>query len=187
MRKPTVVPVYREVLGIAVGDTVTTSYGTGPYTVLSIFGPHCYWENWREIVIWLSPVVSLGLGDADGRSGYIINNVRRTDDGRYLTDGGSEVVVAKPEQRQPCQLALFVAAASSAPPPYPFQESVDYQAGDGRLWRCEACGKDYSTAERHRLRARPACPHCGATWRAIPIINMGFVTGQNGYIRGINL
>jgi hypothetical protein len=163
-------PVYKEALGIAVGDIVHTSYNTGPYTVLSIWGPHQYRENWQQVTIWPWPVISLALADADGRTGYYINEIHL--DGDRWFSGRDEIFVTKPETRPPAQLSLFPDPSPTASP-YPFQDGVDYEAGDGRLWRCEECGGDYDTDQPHQLSRRPECPYCGATWKAIPIINMG--------------
>jgi len=178
-------PIYEEILGIATGDIVTTSYGTGPYIVKRISGPSYIHQDISALVIWPYPVISLVLAytDPTHTSSAYINNIHREPDGCYFTDGGREITVQRPSSTSPGQLSLF---ATRNIPQYQFQSGVQYHAGDSRVWHCPYCGHDFNT-ERGGV-CGPDCPQCSGKFAkiAIPIIMMG--NGQSGtaYIRRIN-
>ena len=185
MSKP---PIYQEALGIATGDIITTSYGTGPYIVKRISGPSYVHQSISALVIWPYPVISLVLADTDPAyirglscSAYI-NNIHREPDGRYLTDGGDEITVQRPASVTPGQMSLFAALIS----PYQFQPGVDYHAGDKRVWHCPYCGRDFN-AEKQGI-CGPACPRCSGRFNkiTIPVIMMGNGQPGNSYVRGLN-
>jgi len=164
-------PIYEEILGIATGDIVTTSYGTGPYIVKRISGPSYIHQDISALVIWPYPVISLVLAytDPTHTSSAYINNIHREPDGRYLTDGGHEITVQRPISATSGQMSLF---AVRSIPQYQFQPGVDYHAGDSRVWHCPYCGHDFN-AEKQGI-CGPACPHCSDRFQkiAIPIIMM---------------
>lgn len=54
-------PVYKEALGITVGDIVSTSYSTGPFTVESITGPFTTFTSVGAFTIWPRPVICIRL------------------------------------------------------------------------------------------------------------------------------
>jgi len=171
--------VYKEALDIAVGDVVTTSYGSGPYRVTHIWGPKTWYSDHHEMVIWPYPIISLVLTyDDDHRQNpaAFINNVHREQD-RWFTDcvthlgERDEVFVQKPDTpTPPMQISLFTQVE---PPPYQFQPGVDYNAGDGHVWHCNQCGTDFNADRRNRWDTPTHCE----TW-AVPIIVMG--NGQPG-------
>ena len=171
-------PVYKEALGIAVGDIITTSYGSGPYRVTHIWGPKTWYAIYNEMTIWPYPIISLILSHVDfnQRTTAYINNVHREGD-RWFTDcvsylgERSEVFVQKPDTpTPPMQISLFTQVE---PPPYQLQPDVDYNAGDGHVWHCNQCGTDFN-ADRPSRWDKPN--HC-ETW-AVPIVVMG--NGQKG-------
>lgn len=155
--------IYQEAFGICTGDIVTTSYGTGPYEVWSIFGPRL-WQGGLWRAIYPAPVISLGLlsmahtGAVRSCHMYGINDVLREGD-RWFTLAGDEVFVRAPAKRPPSQVDMFKSYPPD-PKPYPFQEGVDYTAGQRRVWHCPHCGRDCN-AEPPGPYAPPPCPHCG--------------------------
>jgi len=179
------VPIYKEVLGIATGDIITTSHGTGPYIVKRISGPFYFRQNFTALIIWPYPVISLVLAYTDPAhtaSAYI-NNVHQEPDGRYLTDDGDEITVRRPASATPVQMSLFVDGIISQ---YQCQPGVDYHVGDCFVWHCPYCGRDFN-AEKPGI-CGPACPHCSDRFQkiAIPIILMGNGQPGNSYVRAIN-
>jgi hypothetical protein len=155
-RKP---PMADEALGIHVGDVVRTSYGAGPYEVLSVQPPVRWAEIGWSIAIWPYPVTSLRiceLARQPRKETGGINHIHR-DGARWITDQGDEVFVEPHAHRYPLQLGLF---RPPAPEPYSFQDGVDYSGPCGTVWRCPECGRDYNgrTDAYHR-----SPEHC--TWR----------------------
>ena len=157
--------IYQTALGIQTGDIVSTSYGTGPYEVWSIRGPQ-YVER-RGVGVWIIrtwPVVSLGLVKPGEQPAwhtscpfFIINTVRQEGD-RWFTDAGDEVFVTPSRVRFPLPVDMF-RSFPPLPEPYLFQPGVDYQAGDGLVWRCERCGTDFNAPGESKWG--PAwCPRC---------------------------
>ena len=174
---------YKEALGIATGDIVTTSYNSGPYRVESIWGPKLWHSNWQEIIIWPYPIVCLGLRytDPDKRNAKAgINNIHREGD-QYFNANGDEIFVRKPRTPPPpTQISLF---SNQDPKPYPFQSHVDYYASDGKVWHCSKCGEDFNADRPSRWRPPD---HCGGG-SVIPIIVMGNGQTGNECIRSINV
>lgn len=167
--------VYREALGVETGDIVTTSYGTGPYEVREIIGPHYWYCDWNSLVVREYPVISLVLV-RQGHEGpvlfyhmYWINDVRREGE-RYFDDQGDEVFVEKPQARPAMSMPDLLSAAEDDPRtrPYRFQAGVDYDAGDGRVWHCPACGLDFNGSSPFRCGV-PACPRCAGHEAPVPV------------------
>lgn len=154
--------IFQEALGICTGDIVTTSYGTGPYEVWGISGPWL-WKDGLYRTIYPQPVISLILlatghtGPVRSRHFCFINDVLREGD-RWFTLVGEEVFVRAPSQRPALQVDMFRSYPAD-PPPYPFQEGVDYTL-QGRVWHCPHCGRDCN-ADPPGLLSPPRCPHCG--------------------------
>lgn len=119
--------VLSEGLGVATGDTVTTSYHTGPYEVLRVLGP----EPIRPDPYFLDTAptrrkanVAAGItvihliccdaGDEptnDGQLSYL-NDLYRDAEGRLVNQLGDVVTVTKPAPdspaaRRPVQMALL--------------------------------------------------------------------------------
>jgi hypothetical protein len=182
--------VYTTALGIATGDIVRTSYGTGPYEVYQVHGPTC-WSEWTgALTIWPYPVVSLTCIEPGEKFPYwterqfYLNNLHREGD-RYFDNGHSEILV----ERRPgpiLQMALFDQNPEVAP--YQYQDGVDYGAGDLYVFHCRECGKDFN-GQRETKWVNPI--HCGFL-PALSIINMGIchwpLKGRcppSGYVRGL--
>lgn len=160
--------VYKEALGIKVGDIVTTSYRTGPYEVWSIFGPRFY-DRQLNIIIYPWPVISLCLvATAEhhlfvkkphlDRHFFGVNEIHLEGD-RYLTTMGDEIFVRPPRLGYPDLPIDMFKSHAAVPEPYPFREGVDYHAGTRQTWHCVYCGLDFNTKER--IRGAPFCVGCG--------------------------
>jgi len=176
--------IYKKVLGIRVGDIVTTSYNTGPYEVWSIHGPHL-WEKHSYYIIYPWPVISLALAYTEshhlfGKKGFsYINDIHREGDCRWLTTTGDEVIVTPPPNGYP---DLPVDMFRSFPPPaepYPFQDGVDYSAGHRRVWHCHRCGLDFNWQPTSR-HGPPNCPRCNRIAYTRVILA---VEGENTYVK----
>jgi hypothetical protein len=165
---------YREVLGIRVGDMVTTSYGTGPYEVWAMTAPRqvtCYPST---LIIRTWPVVDLALVPVEETSGGAerrfcgINDVRKVGD-RWFTDRQDEVWV----QANSRALALPIHPLYSYPPlpePYAFQQGVDYRAGHRQVWHCARCGRDWNEGKKQRWETA-WCPACQGRGIAISFMH----------------
>jgi len=169
-------PPYKEALGIATGDVVRTSYGTGPYYVWNIHGPRYTERGVGYFAVWPFPIVSLVLVRSidgfpmsfpDSYSFSYINAVYLRVDGRWFS-GQDEVFVTTPRMGQAQQMNLF-AIAQELPPPYEFQPGVDYFGGDGTVWKCPTCEADFNAPkiEEHN----PI--HCGV------LVSLLFITMGN--------
>lgn len=179
-------------LGISIGDIVRTSYDTGPYEVVSIWGPRLYYQSGVGVLaFWDRPIISLTLVDAGERrrdQSHLrwINNIWRDGDRWFAMQGRDEIFVTPGAlaERNACsvQLDMFAPAPTPAPEPHPwqFQDGVDYEAGDGRLWHCGKCPCDFNTEEKKR---KPVwCPKCGSL--ADALLNMS-IGSQNVFLRGL--
>jgi hypothetical protein len=164
---------YREVLGIRVGDIVTTSYGTGPYEVWEISAPRQLTSYPTALIIRTWPVVDLSLIPFEETPGHPerrfcgINDVRQEGD-RWFTDRQDEVLV----QASKRTLVLPIHPVYSyprLPEPYAFQQGVDYRAGHRQVWHCARCGRDWNEAKKPRWEAA-WCHECQG--RGIPIVFM---------------
>lgn len=189
-------PAFKRALGIATGDIVRTSYGTGPYEVWDIWGPHRFIANPTEITIWAHPVIFLSMvaltetGEPivpRGNDGfYGINEIRQEGD-RWFNFSG-EVFVTPGSSS--VQASLFDQGPDA--PKYPLQEGVNYQ--HDRVWHCPQCGRDFDDSQLPEppievttysklvygsgQRVRPDCPSCG-DW-PIPILWVG--TDTNSFL-----
>lgn len=151
--------IYKEALGIRVGDIVTTSYGTGPYVVWSIWGPKLWHAGHPAWTIWPWPVISLMCVYAEGhhsfgRLGFSYLNEIHQEADRWITAGGNEVFVAPPVGGYPDLPTDMFLSFPPAPEPYPFQDRVDYAAW---AWHCR-CGLDFN--EVRDGHSPPLCPDC---------------------------
>lgn len=180
-------PPYKEALGIATGDIVSTSCGAGPYEVWSIWGPRYWIKNISSVVIWPWPIISLALfwvGYPPTRKGHhfsYLNNIHREGD-CWFDDMGKEIFVGKPDKPNYIQAGLFV--VQCLPEPYQFQPEVDYFAGDHYIFHCPGCGKDFNGIKDGY------CIHhdCGTSRVALSIIMMGNHDGnrRSAYVRSLN-
>ena len=150
--------VYKEALGIQVGDIITTSYDTGPYEVWHIWGPK-YWHKGLDWIIWPWPVISLLCVYAPGhhffgRRGFsYLNEIHQENDRWFMPYG--EIFIASPVGGYPdLPMDMFLNYAPSAEP-YPFQDGVDYIAW---AWHCRGCGLDFN--EVRDDHSPPLCPNC---------------------------
>lgn len=171
----------RTLLGISIGDIVTTSYGTGPYVVQELCGPYYTAPGLMGLVIRTWPVIDLGFGDYSG-----VNDVRQEGD-RWFTDSNDEIYV---QHRDPeGQLWLFD-PPSVGELPYVFDPQVDYRRF-GEVWRCERCKIDYNAPDEPEAWRGGICPCCGrSTPPCCAILLMPpRVVGlqqRNAYITGLN-
>lgn len=140
-------------LGISIGDIITTSYSTGPYIVHVLYGPYYTSPGLNGLVIRTWPVVGLECGDA------WINDVRQEGD-RWFTDSNDEIYVQSSEPEG--QLLLFDLPHGEQP--YSFDPQVDYHRF-GEVWRCARCGIDYNAPDEPEPWRGGICPRCG---RATP-------------------
>lgn len=102
--------VFASVFGLTVGDVVRTSYGSGPYTITELTRPAYTWFTYGGFVVRTWPVFSLFVSRTPTDQGYIINDIRRLDDGRYFTDSNDEVtVIEQAGGRTLAQMSLFAA------------------------------------------------------------------------------
>lgn len=179
--------VRQTALGISEGDIITTSYDTGPYIVKRVH-PALYWYKTSDLVVRPYPVTSMALAHYPKHGGEYagINQVRRVDN-RWFSGVNDEIFVQKPDHyslEQVSMFDLFPTADGTEETPYVFQDGVDYLAGDGCLWHCEHCGKDYNT-ELRGLAKRSDCPFCG--WFPIALIYIDHrVNHENAYWRWLN-
>lgn len=157
--------LFQSALGIETGDLVTTSNGTGPYDVWSISYSPFVQKYPDGLVVRDQPAICLtcisGLKDGPPGARFYLNHIR-LHEGRYLMDNGDEVFIRQRAKERPgleFQIDMF---SSNVQPgsPYSFQPGVNYDAGDGHVWQCAACGRDFN-AERRDIQ-RPRCPHCDA-------------------------
>ena len=128
-------------VGIIAGDIVTTSYGTGPYTVVCVTPPRYVDKIVGGLVVRTWPVSSLVLVRCDSldKTRCYINDVRRLPDGRWFTDQNDEIFVQpNPNAACPVQMQLFAVQCGD---PYEFQPGVDYA---GQVWQCGRCGADFN-------------------------------------------
>jgi hypothetical protein len=181
-------PPYKKALGIAPGDIITTSYGTGPYEVWDISSPRYWHKHIGALVIWPWPVISLILFHADNppetRSYHFayINDIH-CDNGRWFTDNGDEIFVEKPQQPRAIQMSLPLTSQNTAVP-YDFQPGVDYRAGDGRVFHCPQCSCDFNAVKTGH---QPVFHDCGTRYVSLPIITMGNAADRRSeYVRSIN-
>lgn len=179
--------VYKEYLGIATGDIVSTSYGTGPYEVWSVSPPKAEESFAGSIVRFPWQVVSLvlikpGVPPKGDIGLYWINDIRRRDDGRYFSNG-NEIYVTKTRQDKPMQMGLFSSSNSDKPVPHDYrQPGVNYDCLDLELWHCPKCQKDFNALTRPSAPTmvpgdprgwRPLCPDCNHWPDAVFIIKDG--------------
>lgn len=187
--------IYQEALGIHTGDTVRTSYGSGPYEVWSIWGPRYVFDGGLDVIIHLWPVISLTCirsgdekprFDATGSHFYFLNEIRQVvmPDGssRWFSDQNEEVFV-EPSRRP---VALPVDMFASYPPipePPVWQVGVDYsprEDGNLRLWRCTRCGTDFNGPPASSWARVATCVRCGH-WLAHPIYVMPPSAGWSSF------
>lgn len=182
-------PPYKQALGIATGDIVTTSYDTGPYEVWGIHGPITWVQTLTSLVIWPWPVISLTLFEPnypptrkDHRFSYI-NNIHR-EDHQWFNDMGNEIFVEKPPRPKPIQMGLFDQPEQAAPLPYTYQPGIDYYTGDGFVFHCPKCGADFNDT---KTGYTPPFHNCGSIHPALCIIIMGNPNDKrSAYVRGLN-
>ena len=161
--------VHKEALGIRVGDVITTSYGTGPFEVWSIYGPRC-WDEGLNWIIWTWPVISLKLITTEGNPRHgkctvnsehyfsYINELRR-ENSRWFNTMGDEIFARPPRSGYPNLPVDIFLSYPPASAPYLFQDGVDYHAGYRRVWRCCRCGLDFNWEPTSR-NGPPHCPRC---------------------------
>ncbi len=154
--------IYQSALGISTGDIITTSYRTGPFVVVSIYGPTYFSRFGGDLVIRDYLVIGLGLAKPGeplvARSW--VNDIRQERD-RWLTDTNDEVFVDGSGQSHAQQMDMF-ASQPPVPEPYAFDPDVDYRAA--HTWRCERCDRDYNGPPRAHgghLTFNPMCDRCG--------------------------
>lgn len=168
-------------LGIATGDVVTTSYGTGPYEVWDVHGPYLWTEGVGDLVIYRYPIISLTLiKPGEQRPGhqdhhFYINYIARV--GHRWLSGRDEIFV---EKRQVSgQMDLF-GPTEKVPEPYPFQEGVDYSGPLGTTRHCWMCKRDFN-AVRTEPWCGPACPDpkcCGVGYNVMVFPDTQLVTSN---------
>ena len=180
--------IFKQALGIRVGDVVTTSYGSGPFYVWSIHGPVRFRKS-MDIVIYPWPVVSLQLVATEDHHLYRrhargrffgINDIFRRGD-QWFTVGGDEVFIRPPRLGYPeLRIDMFLSFPAD-PEPYRFQDGVDYEKGHRQVWHCERCDLDFNTDEP--VRRPPPCIQCGR-WASTKVIMATF--GRSIYLDEIN-
>lgn len=150
-------------LGIHIGDIITTSYGTGPYVVTSIHGPHYVQRTIWGLCVTVHPEISVGLRCLKtDKDGFIINNIRRLPAGRWMSRGDT-IYVESVGVKSDHQGQLFDALT---PAPYEFQAGVDYQQ---TAWKCGNCGCDFNAPALDIPHPALPCPRCLSQWQSIPI------------------
>lgn len=179
--------IYQQALGIRTGDIITTSYGSGPYQVWSIHGPHL-WDKGIHWIIYPWPVISLkliftkdhhlfGKCIGEGKFSYI-NEIHRQED-RWFTTIGDEIFVKPPRLGYPDLPVDMFRSYPPDPEPYPFQDGVDYRAGHRRVWHCCHCGLDFNWQPDGGY-GLPRCPQCNhiVTTRIVVA-----AVGENTYVK----
>lgn len=173
-------------LGISIGDKLTTSYGSGPYEVKSIWGAYWWWTsleaNHDHVTIWQYPVASFTVSQNDKRDCYI-NHVHQ-DGNRWFSDSGDEIFVEKNfSAKKFHQIALFdfIDSIPDDPrrQPYRFDPDVDY-SNQETVFQCWKCRRDFNGKKWNGGHANPHCPYCNA-WVAKTVIVMDRVIPGNRY------
>ena len=179
------------IMGLSVGDLIVCqdkkkNYSVTPSRIARIRDP-VRWVNTRlmGIVIWPYPVFSLTVGPEEwqidqhlheSQMGYI-NNIRRTDDGKYLDSCHWELTVLETNTSPSVQANLFAQPVNEDPEPYPFQDGVEYIRW--QVWHCPECGKDFNATPAQR-REHPCWP------MPYPFMLMD-QTDNNPYIEYLNM
>lgn len=188
----TIERLYQTAIGLEVGDIIRTDYGTGPYEIIGLTPPRHVIDCMFYRAIHRLPVVSIALGVPPGHSKYPtcgesvghINEVR-LHEGRYRANSYDEIFVEKPARPLLLQLDMF-ASYLQPDAPYVEQSGIDYDAGDGLIFCCDRCQRDFNTARRHRPPT--CCPICGRV--AKPILVFRYADGghdSNEYLRHLNI
>lgn len=169
---------YREALGIAVGDLIwrPREGHCTRYRVTSIWGPIYWWEDYHSLTVWPYPVISLRLRYEDparGNDEAGISHIHQ-DGEHWFDDLGWEIFVE--HGTRPLQMGLF---ETTEPQPYPFQEGLDYLAGDGRVWHCPKCGRDFNGLPEDHHAPR----HCPGWTLAVPIVMMRPEDQRSNFVR----
>jgi hypothetical protein len=153
------------VAGLAVGDVVRTSYGSGPYAIRRVSQPSYADFFYSGFVVRTWPVVSIS-----GAWG-LINDIRRLADGRYFTDANDEVVVIGREaDTVVTQIGLFDVAPDDVPiRPWPEDFMVNGTVHP-QAWVC---------FDHHQYlspvldpKAKPACPVCKRSAWSCPVFEL---------------
>lgn len=183
----------KEALGIKVGDIVSTSYGTGPYRVISIHGPVWWEDNIFYLVVWPYPVISLvvvGPDESEKANHHCFLNEIHQEGERWFNDSGDEIFLLEkdkfpkapePKPEQMDMFSLLKPAVENAPKamplnePYKFQEGVDY-SDPKHVFHCPICRVDYNGDYWNNGHTCPRCPsgkHLGTMIIIMPEIEPG--------------
>lgn len=152
-------------LGVNVGDVIWgESSQPSKYRIDHITGPLYWTKSVGGYFVYLAPIWNLsGIHTQQGGRGYF-NCVRRTQQG-VLMQGvgamqlkrwkGQKINVSKGSITHQPKMKLFPDPREN---PWTFQEGVDYLAGDGFVFHCEKCGRDFNGERRV---CNPYC-ECGS-------------------------
>lgn len=174
---------------LSIGDTIKTSYGTGPFTITHVTSPRYYEEDFNCLLVRDYPVISLRCKDrgdtAEGRN--YINNVRQIG-ARFFTDGDDEIFLLNRGVAPIVQMGLFDVAHH--PQPYVFQPGVDYSTAYAsgmscpglrlsfkhwQVFHCHRCSRDYNG---QRINWVSHCPYC-ERWNAVGLPIVIFTAENN--------
>lgn len=168
----------QSLMGVELGDIVSTSYGTGPYEVTKITGPLYSDRDISDMVtIFPWPYMNLlcvGKSCRGEQQEAFLNGYHQDPQGRLVSTHGDLLTVIKQERRRPRQVSLFD-PPDPIPGVYPWQPGVDYDSWD--LWNCRKCGADFNAPktfdQRHRLyRCGGQCPNGCGYWESRPLAKM---------------
>lgn len=162
--------MYQASLGLQAGNHLTTEHG-GPYRVRGISAPFYFHLLGDVLIIYHQPVVYLRLESIERYSDShfpTLGPVGRDADGSYWSEQNDRILV---ETGDAVQLDMFRLTPPD-PMPYAFQAGVNYDAPDGQLWHCAACGHDFNTPNDEERRIAPHCPSCDTRQLAAMIVMM---------------
>lgn len=167
----------QSLMGVELGDIVSTSYFTGPYEVTKITGPLYSDRDISDLVtIFPWPYMNLqcvGKSCRGEQQEALLNGYHQDPRGRLVSTFGDLLTVFKPEHRRPRQASLFD-PPDPIPGVYPWQPGVDYDSWD--LWNCRKCSADFNApkiCERHPVyRCGGRCPNGCGSWESRPLAKM---------------
>ena len=163
MIDPKKLPKYQQYKGLATMDTITPSYGTGPYYITHISPPHHIEDLVGCMILRDWEVVSFGVHPVKNFKGlrkdncYALNCIR-FENGVYISDQGDTYTIEKTSLNFD-----MIRTPNSVEPkptlPYPYKDYIDYSKRG--TWLCENCGNEFNKELQHTLDRYCACFFCG--------------------------
>jgi hypothetical protein len=163
---------YREALGIRVGDLLTRGSPPERFEVWTISAPRMTTASTGVLVIRSWPVVDVSLVRADQEPEWErdypfhgISSIRH-EGTRWVNDIQEEFLFRPPDAPRPFTVHPTWSFPPT-PPPYAFQQEVDYRAGGRKVCHCPECPRDWNDLKDHHSREYATCPVCGMVGNCI--------------------